>query len=200
MTMEEIRLYGVIVAAIGSLLSFFGVIYVASCNRQHTLNLQRYSQKNERLFEDIKHSNAEKLASLQSELSAQSHRSQKNYEKKLEVLSGAFDKLGKIQSLVESYVVPYTVHTQSRDPQKLVEASKVFEELREYHLRNAIFFDKDDKLGSSMSEIMGQLNYLNNISDSDGMDVVAERQKAFNQKINPAIYSVKEQYQRATAA
>ena len=82
MTMEEIRFYGVIVAAIGSLLSFLGVVYVAKVNRQHTLNLQKHSQENERRFEDIKHLNAEKLASLQAELSAQSHRSQKNYEKK----------------------------------------------------------------------------------------------------------------------
>jgi len=199
MNMEEIKFYGVMVAAIASLLSLFGVVHVARLNRQHANKLQQNAQNNEKFFEDIKHSNAEKLASLQSQLSSNLHRSQKNYDKKLEVLSGAFEKLGKIQSLAESYVVPYTVHTKSRDPNKLIEASKLFEELREYHLCNAIFFDADDKLGSSMGELMGQLNYLNNISDSDGLDVVAQRQKSFMEHINPAINSVKEQYQRAVS-
>lgn len=197
MSSEDIKFIGVAVAAIGSLLSFLGVIYVARLNREHTAALQKQAMENTRQFANMKHQYAQELATIQNTLSKELHKSQKSYEKKLEVLSGAYDKLGLIQSLVESYVVPYTVHTESRAPEKLVEASRVFEELREYHLRNAIFFDKDDLLGSSMGEIMGQLNYLNNISDSDSMETVYKRQETFRSKINPAISSVREQYQRA---
>lgn len=199
MTIEEIRLLGVAVSAIASLLSFLGIVYVARINRRHAFYMQRAAQEKEAALEEVKKLHSQELAGLQAKLSNMSHRSQKNYEKKLEVLSNAFDKLGKIQALVESYVVPYTEYTKSRDPNKLVEACMVFEELREFHLRNSIFFDKDDKLGSSMGAIMGQLNYLVNISKSSDDGVIPLRQKSFQDVISPAVYSVKEQYQRALA-
>jgi len=197
MTTDEIKLVGIAVTAIASLLSFLGLIYVARKNREHAISLQLKVSRNTELVEGLKHEYAQELATVQNELSKQLHKSQKAYDKKLEVLEATYEKLGKIQSLVETYVVPFTKHTESRDPEKLKQASIVFEELREYRLRKAIFFDSDDKLGSSMADIMGALNYLDNISESDTRQTIWDRQKLFKDTITPAVNSVKEQYQRA---
>ncbi|ELB2908872.1 hypothetical protein QNE33_004398 [Vibrio alginolyticus] len=197
MSTDDIKLIGIAVTAVASLLSFLGLIYVARKNREHADTLHLKVSRNTELVEELKHEYAQELATVQNELSKQLHKSQKAYDKKLEVLEATYEKLGKIQSLVETYVVPFTKHTESRDPEKLKQASIVFEELREYRLRKAIFFDSDDKLGSSMADIMGALNRMENISESESRETIFDRQKIFQETITPAVNSVREQYQRA---
>ncbi len=82
------------------------------------------------------------------------------------MLSSAYNLLGSIKFLVESYLTPYTEYSKSGDSEKIKGACLQFEELRKYHMSNAIFFDSDDQLGSSMGKIMGELNRINNLDKS----------------------------------
>ena len=73
-----------------------------------------------------------------------------------------------------------------------------FEELRKYHMSNAIFFDSDDQLGSSMGKIMGELNRINNLDKSSkGADSWRQQVDSFQEVIEPSISSVKSQFRKS---
>ncbi|MDU0111856.1 hypothetical protein RT723_02300 [Psychrosphaera aquimarina] len=184
---------------IAALVTLFGAIYVHRKTAENAKASEHANKEISRIARESSEQHERSLSMLNSRLEQAVHKANSTYSKKLEVLSSAYNLLGSIKFLVESYLTPYTEHSKSGDPEKMKDACLQFEELRKYHMSNAIFFDSDDQLGSSMGEIMGELNRINNLDkSSEGADDFWRQQvKAFQTVIEPSISSVKSQFRKS---
>lgn len=184
---------------ISALVTLFGAIYVQRKTAEHAKASEYASKELSRIARESSERHERSLSMLNSRLEQAVHKANSTYSKKLEVLSSAYNLLGSIKFLVESYLTPYTEHSKSGDPEKMKSACLQFEELRKFHMSNAIFFDSDDQLGSSMGKIMEELDRINNLNKkSQGADSFWEQQvTAFQTVIEPSIASVKSQFRRS---
>jgi hypothetical protein len=184
---------------IAALVTLFGAIYVHRKTAENAKISEFANKELSRIARESSEQHERSLSTLNSRLEQAVHKANSTYSKKLEVLSSSYNLLGSIKFLVESYLTPYTEHSKSGDPEKMKEACLQFEELRKYHMSNAIFFDSDDQLGQSMGEIMGELNRINNLDkSSQGADNFWRQQvEAFQTVIEPSTSSVKSQFRRS---
>ncbi len=180
---------------IAALVTLFGAIYT----HRKTAENAKASEHTNRELSRIAKQYDRSLSILNSRLEQAVHKANSTYSKKLDVLSSAYNLLGSIKFLVESYLTSYTEHSNSGDPEKMKEACLQFEELRKFHMSNAIFFDSDDQLGGSMGEIMGELNRINNLNPNaqGANEHWGQQVTAFQTVIEPSISSVKSQFRKS---
>jgi len=180
---------------IAALVTLFGAIYTYRKTAENAKTSEHTNKELSRISEQHDRT----LSILNSRLEQAVHKANNTYSKKLDVLSSAYNLLGSIKFLVESYLTSYTEHSNSGDSEKMKEACLLFEELRKFHMSNAIFFDSDDKLGRTMGEVMEELNRINNLQpEAKGANEYWKQQvAAFQTAIEPSISSVKSQFRKS---
>lgn len=197
----EKEVFGAAATIIAALVTVFGAIYTHRKTAENAKISESSSKELVRISRESEEKHDKNLSLLNSRLEQAVHKANSIYSKKLDVLSGAFNILGEIRFLVESYLTPYTEHSGSGGTEKMKEACFKFEDLRKYHMANSIFFDSDDVLGESMGKIMGELSRINNLNKNNGKEreYWCQQVRAFQTVIEPAVESVKKQFQRTLA-
>ncbi|BDZ74475.1 hypothetical protein GCM10025856_21940 [Methylophaga marina] len=194
----EKEIVGAAATIIAALVTLLGAIYTHRKTAENAKVSESSRDELVRISRESEERHSRSLSLLNSRLEQAVHKANSIYSRKLEILSGAFNILGEISFLVESYLTPYIEHSGSGRAEKMEQACAKFEDLRKYHMANSIFFDSEDVLGESMGKIMEELNRINNLNTSSGtnQNYWLEQVDAFQTVIKPAVESVKEQFQR----
>jgi len=196
----DVALIGAVATIIAALVTLFGAIYV----QRKTAEYDQLSKSIERKYlsnlTESERRHEKQLSILSSRLEEVIYKSNSIFSKKLEVIGRIYSMLGCIQFELESFLVGYTEHSESGNPQKLIDASKQFEELRKYYAMNLIYVDNEQELGQAIGKLMGDLNRMNvyQYEHKTATDPAWNKQvEVMQQSINPLLNSIKEQFKES---
>lgn len=167
-------------------IALFGTLFNTWKSSQ---NARETRNNNERLSKELKSIDARQqseLALFQSELGRMSA----NYSKRVEVLTESYAKLVEIKLLMESFVVPLFEHSVTGDKATIRRAADKFEELYHYSSMNFVYFRKDSTFMSSLGELMGHINHMQNNANSGDKSSWHKQARIVIEGVNPILSNI----------
>jgi hypothetical protein len=128
----------------------------------HRLNRNHASIENK-----ITQSHAVSLASINSSLSKEAHAANHLYTRKAICFEEVSKIAGNLIYWSEKCVVQSTTFDFGTKKEIANKMAKSFEDLRHYTLQHSVFFDEISGLQSNLGELMGSVNHIQNMVESE---------------------------------
>ncbi|MYM23260.1 hypothetical protein GTP46_11445 [Duganella sp. FT135W] len=166
----------------GAVIVFFG----AKFNRERT---EKFSSTLHVMNEDTQ----ERITGMKTELDRLTHVQNANFTKRAEVLAEVYERFSSILVITESYVVPQFIHSETKDGETILRATKEFEDLYRYCMCKSIYFSDRSQIMTALGELQGSLNHLLNIGDPRAVGVWQAQAEIVRLQITPSLYKIRKE-------